>query len=70
MSPLSSFSIDRATAEAFAGSARVMYHYVITGTVPASRILATARTGFGCLNEEEMVILRSEGELMMQKVET
>lgn len=52
--PLSSFSANGQTAAGFAGNAD---GYVMSVDVPVERILATARTGLGCLTEEEYVVL-------------
>ncbi len=51
MHPMSSFSTDYAKAYQFSGGA------MIFAKVPASRIISTPRTGFGCLNEREVVVL-------------
>lgn len=50
LQPMSSFAVDTTTAKKFGG----MLIYV---DVPASWIVGTCRTGFGCLNEFEWVIL-------------
>lgn len=59
--PLSSWSVDRDTADEFArnsgqGSSKQV-HVVIGTTVPVERILSTPRTGVGCLNEWETVLI-------------
>jgi hypothetical protein len=51
LQPASSFSLSRSTANAF-GTNR----YLNT-TVPVRRILGSCVTGFGCLNEQEFVLL-------------
>jgi hypothetical protein len=55
--PMSSFSLDRATATSFARGTSTDESYVITGTVPVARIIATPRTGIGSLEEAEVVVL-------------
>jgi hypothetical protein len=51
--PLSSWSADRRTAYGFTTYSGSVMH----ATVPVSRILSHPRTGFGCLSEEECVVL-------------
>jgi hypothetical protein len=51
--PLSSFSANGETAAGFASGGG----YVFSVDVPVERILSTARTGLGCLTEEEYVVL-------------
>ena len=53
-----SWSVTYSTAKSFAGYSGI----IISARVPVSRILSTARTGFGCLDEEEMVILGNIGQ--------
>ena len=48
--PMSSFSTRRGAANGFGAN-------VISAEVPADRILSTAVTGNGCLNEQEVVVL-------------
>jgi hypothetical protein len=55
--PLSAFSYDPDVAKNFSGSDGSDIRTVIGGQVPVSRILSTAVTGIGCLNESEMVVL-------------
>jgi hypothetical protein len=52
---LESWSIGRDTASSFSGR----YGFVFEMDVPVERVIATARTGFGCLSEGEFVILGS-----------
>ena len=62
--PLSSCSLDRRVAAEFAtgGDKGVHRHRtIIEGTVPVSRVLATPRSGVGCLPEAEVVILSGPG---------
>ena len=57
MQPASSFSMSKGIAEKFAqegGPAKARH---LTATVDVSRVLSTARTGFGCLHEQELTIL-------------
>lgn len=55
LQPANSWSVSTSVARRF-GAVRFQ------ASVPASRILGSARTGFGCLNEGEYVILVSDGE--------
>lgn len=54
LQPANSWASSKAVAKRFG-------HQILSATVPASRILGSARTGFGCLNEAEFVILDSDG---------
>jgi hypothetical protein len=56
LQPLSSFSTNPKTAMEFAGG-RTGDGSVFAVQVPKSRIFSTARTGNGCLSEEEVVVL-------------
>lgn len=58
LQPLSSFSVEFEIARLFAGSPGI----IVAAEVPAERILSTARTGFGCLNEGELVVLSGPGK--------
>ena len=40
--------------------------YLLTATVPASRILGTPRTGFGCTGEWEYVVVGADGEYQLE----
>ncbi len=51
--PMSSWSSDFLTAQGFAND----YGVVMSAQVPVSQILSTPRTGFGCLDEREFVVL-------------
>lgn len=60
--PLSSFTLSPFTAQEFVGQEGDMdwdfqHGVVIDGTVPAERVFALPRTGIGCLDEWEAVIL-------------
>jgi SPP1 gp7 family putative phage head morphogenesis protein len=57
MQPLSSFTSNKSIAEMFATSKSGKSNIVIDEVIPASRILGTTMTGFGCTNEFEFVIL-------------
>jgi len=46
-------------------TARGFGNLIIETEVPASRIIGTARTGFGCLDEYEFVVLGGENDLAM-----
>lgn len=62
LQPLSSFSIDMQTAFKFADHGAGDASTVMVVRVPADRILSTCRTGYGCLQEGEFVILGTEFE--------
>lgn len=53
--PLSSWTASIDTARSFARSSGV-YGYVLSAEFPVSWVMATARTGFGCLDEQEFVL--------------
>lgn len=57
--PASSFSVDPTVAAVFAegGLGTGGHGAAVTTVVPANRILSTPRTGWGCLAEQEVVIL-------------
>jgi hypothetical protein len=60
MNPISSWSADEKTAYAFAeaGGARTNVSSTMLFTrIPASRVLSTPRTGYGCRGEREVVVL-------------
>ncbi len=67
LQPISSFSVSPTTAAQFAApgekwvagpwNERTGYQLFTSVRVPAERILATPRTGFGCLSESEFVVL-------------
>lgn len=60
LQPMSSFSAEYDVSRLFAsGRGRGM---MIGAEIPVERIIATARTGFGCLNEAEVVVLSGPGE--------
>jgi len=48
-----------------AKEARKFGTYIQRGTVPVERVIGTARTGFGCLNEKEWVMFETDGEIML-----
>lgn len=64
--PMSSWSSRESTAMAFAGSQgsggdiKLMH----SATIPVSRIVGTTRTGYGCLNEAEIVVLDTPGSVV------
>lgn len=64
LQPASSFATSENMAERFAFSVNSLsvYPFVVKMRIPASRILSTARTGVGCLNEREIVVLGGEPE--------
>lgn len=55
LQPASSFSMSKATADGFSGSGKTKR--LLTVTVPANRVLSMCTTGFGCMHEQELVIL-------------
>ena len=61
MQPLSSFSSDLSTARGFTTGHE--YRMVSQSKIPASRILSTCQTGFGCKSEAEFVILGGQDSL-------
>lgn len=64
--PLSSFSPTLNTAKSFSSAlaeGRVRAKAVFEATVPVDRVIGTARTGFGCLHETEIVVLETPGEV-------
>jgi 2'-5' RNA ligase len=60
LQPASSFSFDYDSAKFFSYGGEGGYATLISSSVPASRILSTARTGFGCLSEKEVVVLAAK----------
>ncbi len=52
LQPASSFSANFGTAQSFAGGASMYF-----SKVPASQVLSSYATGFGCTNEHEVVVL-------------
>ena len=67
MQPMSSFTSSRKTATQFAGMGGGMPH-ILRGTVPVSRIIGTARTGYGCWHEEEFVVIGGEDDFLIEGV--
>lgn len=63
--PISSYSVSLQLAERFARNIKNWDEIpvILVGRIPASRILSTARTGVGCLNEYEFVVLGGKGKL-------
>jgi len=58
--PLSAFAYNRDSAVLFSGPHGIAMPgtgAIISGVIPASRILSTALTGNGCLGEKELVVL-------------
>jgi uncharacterized protein YjbI with pentapeptide repeats len=53
--PLSSWAYDSKEAKTFAGDGAML-----AATIPADRVLSCARTGVGCLNETEVVVLSGD----------
>jgi hypothetical protein len=54
--PMSSWTTDLGTAQSFSGGGS-LEPVVLTATVPADRVLSTPSSGFGCFNENEVVVL-------------
>lgn len=69
--PLSSFTPTEGTARNFSsalaegGRSSIRATAIFEATIPVDRIVGTARTGFGCLNETEYVILETPGEMLV-----
>jgi len=59
---MSSWSVDGTTARNFAYGGKGKRGFVLMMDVPRSRILSTARTGFGCLPEGEFVVLGNNAD--------
>lgn len=57
LQPASSFSMEKRIAAGFAGKKGKDKARHLVLRVPASRVLSTSVSGFGCLNEQEMVVL-------------
>lgn len=64
LQPMSSFSTSFMTASSFAAFGE-SDGVVTTMKVPASRVLATPLTGFGCLHEAEVVVLGGTGKAVI-----
>lgn len=58
LQPLSSFSADIEVSKGFTNS---FAGTLLLGSIPVERIFSICRTGFGCLNEVEAVILSGKG---------
>lgn len=57
LNSLSSWSLSQRTATLFAGESEQKVGIVFSMEIPVKRVAATARTGFGCLNEWECVVV-------------
>jgi hypothetical protein len=67
MRPISSWSASYDTAAgSFAGAAETG-GVIMTAQVPASQILSTPRTGFGCLNEHEFTVLGNVNDVKVSQ---
>jgi hypothetical protein len=66
LQPASSFSLDRGIANAFSGDG--LQKRLATATIPAKRVLSTCLTGFGCMNEQEIVILGGTVKAKVRKL--
>lgn len=71
--PLSSFTTDPSIAVDFAArkgtSSDVAESLIFEGSVPVERIIATPRTGIGCLDESELVLLGGPGKWNVKRAE-
>lgn len=56
LQPASSFSMHKSVSYMFSGGPSAKKRGIV-GTVPADRIFSTCVTGFGCLGEQEVVVL-------------
>ncbi|MBO1418019.1 hypothetical protein [Streptomyces sp. FH025] len=65
--PLSAFSLDPDQAYGFATAEGP--GFVMSGIVPAGRVIATPVTGLGCLDESEVIILAGPGTWHWQPAE-
>jgi hypothetical protein len=65
--PLTSFTTDPAKAGTFARGRSTADGYVIEGTVPVERVVATPRTGVGCLAEREVVVMAGPGDWTIRR---
>jgi len=64
LQPMSSFSLQRATAGNFASTHEAGKFPVIIATrVPTSRVIGTFRSGYGCADETEFVVLGGDVRL-------
>lgn len=63
LQPASSFSASERTALSFTGGGTGSV--VVVARVPASKVLSTARTGWGCLPEREVVLLGGHYRVLM-----
>lgn len=59
LQPANSFSARKATSQGFGD-------HLFEASIPRDRVLGSARTGFGCLNEYEYVVLDSDGEAFLR----
>ena len=64
LQPMSSFSTSFVAASGFTGGKGV----IVGATVDARWIIGTARTGFGCLNEQEYVLLAGPGNMQVRNL--
>jgi len=69
LNPLTSWSSDKNTAEGFAtaqDTGKKVNEVMFTARVPKERVLSCALTGLGCLNEQEFVLIGTDGETTME----
>ena len=62
LQPISSFSLDPDQAMNFTFAGENHYRILIACDMPVERILSTARTGYGCLEEAECVVIGIQEE--------
>lgn len=76
---IASYAIDRAIAIRFTGPGSPTFPhdwdrdtaggYTVRVEIPIEYILGTARTGFGCLNETEFVVMGNHWEVILDRIE-
>lgn len=62
MQPMSSFTTNSSTALEFVGGSKGSGKVVVMVKVPVNRLVASCRSGFGCLSEQEVVLLGGKKE--------
>jgi hypothetical protein len=65
LQPINSWSTKHSTAIAFSGTGNKSV--MMEANVPVELILGSARTGFGCLNEQEFVVFDAPGQVKFKK---
>jgi hypothetical protein len=71
LQPASSFSMSKKIAGAFGNDSSPARRRLVTVTVPAGRVFSICTTGFGCLSEQELVVLGGviRGRVRMKETE-